>query len=145
MYREKPVAKWIGPYVVRGVSGKLVTLDTGDRIVLASIDKLKLYHPNHISKEDVSSNESQNKSNEIFQLEKAQLEALLERPRNTQVESVCVNTYIAKTKPETSPRSHDTDFKLAEKAEIDGLMSRQIWTRVKKSEVPNNANVLGGR
>lgn len=31
MYRENPVAKWTGLYVVRNVRGKMLTLDSGDR------------------------------------------------------------------------------------------------------------------
>lgn len=45
MYREKPIAKWVGPYIVCRIfdRGKLLELDTGDRLVTASIDKIKTY------------------------------------------------------------------------------------------------------
>lgn len=41
MYREKPTAKWVGPFVVRGVKEKVITLDSGYRLVRASVDKVK--------------------------------------------------------------------------------------------------------
>lgn len=43
MFREKPVGKWIGPNIFSDIEGKLLTLDTGERTIMASIDKVKLY------------------------------------------------------------------------------------------------------
>lgn len=42
LYREKPIEKWAGPFIVRNVEGKLVTPDTSFRTILASIDKFRL-------------------------------------------------------------------------------------------------------
>lgn len=44
-YREMPVNKWEGPYVVVGCDGKQVWLDVKDRLRLFSIDKVKEYLP----------------------------------------------------------------------------------------------------
>lgn len=43
MYREQPVGKWLGPYLVQNKDNKMMTLDTGDRLIRASIDKVKPY------------------------------------------------------------------------------------------------------
>lgn len=44
MYREKPVPKWTGPFVIREKKGKMITLGSGDRCFRASVDKVKHYH-----------------------------------------------------------------------------------------------------
>lgn len=41
MYREKPIGKWVGPYMVVNLKGKVTTLNTGDRLLNASVDKRK--------------------------------------------------------------------------------------------------------
>lgn len=77
VYREKPTGKRIGPYVVREISGKLATLNTGSLIIIASIDKTKSYCQNHVSKNIVSSETSSTNGHETFQREKTQIEASL--------------------------------------------------------------------
>lgn len=46
MYREKPIGKWIGPYVIGHKVDKMLSLDTGDRLIRASVykDKPHLHH-----------------------------------------------------------------------------------------------------
>lgn len=41
MFREKPVGKWVGPYLICKKDGKMLTLDTGDRLIRASVDRVK--------------------------------------------------------------------------------------------------------
>lgn len=43
MFREKPVGKWVGPYHVCDRDEKMLTLDSGDRMIRASVDKVKPY------------------------------------------------------------------------------------------------------
>lgn len=43
MFREKPGAKWSGLFMVANIGGKMLTLDSGDRTWMASIDKVKRY------------------------------------------------------------------------------------------------------
>ena len=38
MFREKPIVNWVGPFTVRNEEGKLVTLETRFKILLASIE-----------------------------------------------------------------------------------------------------------
>lgn len=40
---KKPVGKWVDPYVVADKRDKIILLDTGERVITASIDKVKLY------------------------------------------------------------------------------------------------------
>lgn len=44
MFREKPVTKWVGSYSVEQRHGKSLEFDTGDHIIVASIDKVKRYN-----------------------------------------------------------------------------------------------------
>ena len=43
------------------------------------------------------------------------------------------------------PRSKDERFRAAKKKELKGLIEKGTWKLVCKSEVPKNANILGGR
>lgn len=44
MYRERPFGKWIGPYVIKDRELKLIMIETGDRLLRASVEKLKPYN-----------------------------------------------------------------------------------------------------
>lgn len=44
MFRKKPDGKLIGPYIVSETDGKLLTLYTRERTIMASIDKVTLYN-----------------------------------------------------------------------------------------------------
>lgn len=44
MYRERPVAECVGPYLIFKREEKMSTLGTGDLYIEASIDKLKRYY-----------------------------------------------------------------------------------------------------
>lgn len=43
MYWEKPIGKWVRPYLVAYRKGKILTINTGDRHLSSSVDKVKLY------------------------------------------------------------------------------------------------------
>lgn len=45
MYKGEPIGKWLDPYLVERVydNEKLLDLDTGDRLITTSIDKVKRY------------------------------------------------------------------------------------------------------
>lgn len=43
MYREKPVNKWIGPYIVVDKNEKFLTLNTGDRHIRSASDRVKAF------------------------------------------------------------------------------------------------------
>lgn len=126
MFREKPTANWVGPYVVRGVSSKLVTLDTGDGVFVPSIDKVKPYRHGHISEKVTTGNNIEITKNEIFQCERAQLKALLDIRRNIRAASGTAGTSTSKIVSKNDRRAYTTDCESAKKAEVDGLMSRKI-------------------
>lgn len=44
MYREKPTGRCIRPYFIIYSNGKMLMLDTGDRIIDACVDKMKMQH-----------------------------------------------------------------------------------------------------
>lgn len=62
IFKEKPEAKWTGPLVVANVNGKILTLDSRDRILLSSVENFKLYQ-NYSQDIDPSHNKF-NKSND---------------------------------------------------------------------------------
>lgn len=41
MFRERPVSKWAGPYIILRRNGKMLILDIGDRFIDESIDRVK--------------------------------------------------------------------------------------------------------
>lgn len=43
-YRDKPVAKWTGPFIVTSMGGALARINNGDCQITTSIDRLKRYH-----------------------------------------------------------------------------------------------------
>lgn len=43
LFRERPIGKCVDPYVIRQKENKMLTLDTGDRLLSASIDKVEPY------------------------------------------------------------------------------------------------------
>lgn len=110
MYREKPAAKWVGSYIVRGASDKLVTLDTGDRTLIAPIDKLKPYRQNNIVDNAMIMNKPKDSDSDIFQRERAQLEALLNKPRVAHGAKDVVKTFVTKVVKDDDPRAHAGDF-----------------------------------
>lgn len=42
-------------------------------------------------------------------------------------------------------RGMENDFMKVKRAKVDGLMKREIWKKISKSEAPANAITLGGR
>lgn len=44
VFCEKPVGRWIGPFVVYSVNGKMLALDTGNRTFMAFVDMVKLHN-----------------------------------------------------------------------------------------------------
>lgn len=44
MFREKPAGNWVGPYLVTWSDVKMLKLNTGERMIDASIDLDKKYH-----------------------------------------------------------------------------------------------------
>lgn len=49
VYREKPFGKWFEPYIKHNRDFKMLTLDTDDRVIRASVDRVKL-HQEYINK-----------------------------------------------------------------------------------------------
>lgn len=43
MFKDRPIGKWIEPYILNKRDGKMLILDTGDRFLSSSIDRVKLY------------------------------------------------------------------------------------------------------
>lgn len=150
MYREKPVAKWVGPYIITSINGKQVTLDTGDRTILASIDKLKLYRQvsNNMDDKKLLTEQSHDLSrDDIFQHELNQLKSLLgNRYVGDEVQpSAVIDTFVSKLIDDNSSRAQEEDFVKAKQAEILGLQQRKIWKTINRCDVPTGSNILGGR
>lgn len=150
MYREKPLAKWVGPYTITRMNGKQVTLDTGDRTILALIDKLKLYQQvdQNMGDEKLSQEKSHEHSkDDIFQQELNQLKSLLGNRYDCKDDqpSEVIDTFVSKLVDDNSPRAQKEDVFKAKQAEIHGLQQKQIWRTINRCDVPTGSNILGGR
>lgn len=144
MCHEKSTENRVGPYDVHGISGKLATLDTGEWTLTAFIDKIKTDCQDHISKNIVGSETSGINGNETFRREKTQLEALLKFQREFPAVQDTADMFIFKVNNENGQRAHVLNFKIAKKEEVNGLMSQQMSTKVKKDNLVDNANVSEG-
>lgn len=51
MYRLKKVGKWVRTYAVMDFNENMLTLDTGDRTLGASVDKVKIYNHGKMSQQ----------------------------------------------------------------------------------------------
>lgn len=169
MYREKPTAKWVGPYVIEKIheNGKQYTLNTGDRTLLASIDKLKKYNEpspsstpektkdkndsGHISQDAQPTYENDDMP-EVLEdsvpddlMETEELMQLMWPPNNEGLGTGVSETFTVMTLKPNDPRADIQEFITAKKEEIEGLRKREVWTVVKKKDVPIGSNVIGGR
>lgn len=43
IFRENIIGKWTGPYLIQKKDSKMLTLDTGDRLIREALDKVKQY------------------------------------------------------------------------------------------------------
>lgn len=69
IYREKPIAERIGSYIIHKKVDKMLTLDTGDRYINASIGKIKRYYPRKPKIEtQITKNTKTNSDDKVSQL-----------------------------------------------------------------------------
>lgn len=136
MFREKPVSKWLELYLVNHDDGKMLKLDTGDRLIDASLDKVK----KHINQKCVS-------TTELFSSDTSQSSSPLARQQQDDVsrmidqflprriahltdDAIHADELIVKSIDLNSERSGRPDFFDAMKAEVDGLRCRNLWKTV---------------
>lgn len=154
MFREKPVGKWVGPYTIKSINNKSVVLDTGDRNILSSVDKIRVYKSNTNDpvilektnqKEGITSSFS---GKDVFMREREELDKLLNKVWEIPNDSTSKNDptfFVVKVIGPDDPRGKKDDFEKAKKVEVEGLTKRKIWKVVHKDNVPSEAVVLGGR
>lgn len=151
MYREKQVGKWVGPYIVQQCDKKMLTLNTGDRNIRASMDKVKRYRGDAMPPSDNEGTETNADSprdaahsRELEELDKL-LRIALDRNPHDGDDNKDVIEFAVKIIDSSDPRSMDEDFTEAINSEVDGLLKKGIWRKVRKVDVPDDAIILGGR
>lgn len=146
MYREKSVAKWVGPYIIQNIldGRKVVELNTGDRMIMDFLDKIKKYRTKDTAVE-VPDNQKTDGQREVEDLDRLMrsfwpVDAHEEVPKVDEIEE-----FVVEIIENTDPQSEAEDFIEAKKIEIEGMKKRDTWTVVSHEVVPTNANILGGR
>lgn len=148
LFREKPTAKWTGPFAVVNSDQKLLTMDSGDRTWTASIDKVKLYSEHepdsandHAVKvagdKDIDLNPAEHLSseqNDIF--------GPFNNNENDE-NALGVDEFFVQIISSDDPRASSPDFQTAEKLVVDGLRMGNLWSIVNKSDIPKDGNIMG--
>lgn len=143
-FREKPLAKWTGPFRATDVDDKILTLDSGDRQWLASINKVKLYR--HQSQEvDCSPDEIEASSSEQDYLKELDTIFGSSETASNDPNAIPVEEFVVKIIAPSDPRAKEDDFVEVKKREVSGLQKRNLWSIVKACTVGKNSNILGGR
>lgn len=75
---EKPVERWLRPYQVTDSKGKQLTLNTGTRILGASIDKDKLYVERNVNDHEADPSEVDLCSNNKVEKQSLQLQSIID-------------------------------------------------------------------
>lgn len=159
-FRDKPVGRWTGPFIVTGRRGQLLQIDDGDRTTTASIDRVKPYHtrlppsdegdsspaPATPSVSDTHSAPSAPVTPPEQSLQRRLDEILGPQPNGPLGdEAIAASEFVVKLLDANDPRVREDDFEQAKRKEVDGLNRRGLWRKVKRSELPPDANILGGR
>lgn len=167
IFREKSVGNRVGPYVIRDMKDKMITLDSGDRYRAASVDTLTRYNEREsTSLSDTQRNDEEatvttqgddanDDSTNVTHWDEMVREDLgkslyldweEDAIQATGVQLPLLDTcdFVVKSIIPGDPLGEAPDFHLATEVEFEGLRRRDIWRVVPKSEVPASANILGG-
>lgn len=153
-FRAKPVGKQMGPYLVADRKGKSVILNTGDRLLPAFIDKVKLYWepippelnaignvldvlPQNVDRDadrldEILKNLDRSLPNGDEQLlpslTASQLDEVFRHDENSyqSLNTISTDEFVVKIVKPDDPRSQMEDFQEAQKAEAAGLKARKI-------------------
>lgn len=173
MFRENPIGKWMGPYVIADKKDKSIILNTGDRLLPASIDKIKHYRESIPPERNAIGNTSdilpQNLDRDAGRLDiiitniSSDYRSRDELPQPSQLmsqldeifghtdssfsslDTISANEFVVKIVKPEDPRSREQDFVDAKRNEAHGLMSRKIWNIVSHDKILEDSLVLGGR
>lgn len=129
MYREKPIAEWMGPYIIHKRDDKMLTLDTGNQYIEASIDKAKPYYSRRSNIDTQTTEDTKtNPDDEVSQL----LDQFMPRHDGSPSDQMLsVNELVVKIIKPQDDRSKEKDFANAKRMEVEGLIKRNIWTGCK--------------
>ena len=114
---------WLGPFVVMHVQGRMITIQNreGTYRQMFNAFQLKPYYRDH--------SPIIHYQTRIF--------------RSPLAPKTPFSSFITEEIKQRDPRARK--FSAAKRKEIEGLIKRGTWKIVAKDEVPDNANVLGGR
>ena len=165
VFKEPPVNKWVGPFHVLDVRDKSVFINSQGRTMQMSIEKVKPYlRPIHNETPSTTEPSQYNPNNNTIskglspaEASNAWLESLrdlLQDLFSSPAEDNAISpdefdmefaTFLTEVIESSDPRSKSAAFLSAMKKEVRGLEDRGVWVRMSKKDLPENANVLGGR
>eukprot|EP00170_Pyropia_yezoensis_P002751 contig_11549_g2756 len=155
VYREKPVDQWVGPYDVLPTDGKQVWLNVGNSVKLFSVYKVKEYVP-----EQAQGTQTEGDGCATMTPDAEQVRDVVEVADDGQValtltESVSfgdIDALPRRTEVLVTevPQPGDAGVSSkhiqdARRDEAVALLRRKVWARVKRKDLPNGANIMGGR
>lgn len=152
IYRESPISKWVGPYRVIDIDSKAVTVILNGRPSSYSIDKCRRYIvqqleeeaptvPDSIPAETMDINQSDDTAADIAAAD----ETYWDLPYVDGHSDNPFDVFVVRLLTPSEPRAQEPDFDTAKRIEVDGLIKRKIWRIVNSDDIPNDANVVGGR
>ena len=156
VYREEP-REWLGPYLVLSCDQKQVVVDIDETRKPYSIDKVKMYNEpvpeapvTTIAFQATVPQSSELGSilddiiggNVFFTKRRENIEREIQSEHITDRTVKVLLTDVLKP---GDPREDTQEFDDAKQKEIDGLLARGTFCPVRREEIPENANILGGR
>lgn len=160
VYREKPVGKWMGPYLVPDVRDKSVFVDVNGKVTQFSVDKVKVFKQTNTDQDD---DEWQRESNNVtgssdisvqthvpmMDAEMTEYGNLIDGywdiERREEDDQSNVNIFTIKILQPNDERASHADFRQAKVDEVEGLKKRDIWETIDESDLNEGENVMGGR
>ena len=134
---------------------KNLLLNVNERIVPASVDKVKLYKSKPASNSTTPSPSEKLDSlldriigGEIFFVRlRAVISKVSEHNTLENHHNNCNpnDTFITKILEPGDKLNHSSIFQNAKRAEIQGINERNTWTVVDRNSIPRNSNIIGGR
>lgn len=144
MLHEKPRGRWVEAFVVHKRDDKMLVLDTGDRFIVASIDKVKAYmtHDSHQDDENTMQGAAVNNHTD------GEVAGILDQylpsaPSTTSVDAIQADEFVIKTIHSDDDCAKQNDFVEAKRTEIKGLQKTGIWAVADARDVSPDAIVLG--
>lgn len=132
-------------------NGKILKTDTGDRLINASVDQVKLSVERHDHRQTDSSIASPRVTDDTPEHPSPDsvMQTLNQFLPAANVEGLqdafAAEEFVVRSVKPHEERARQKDFMDAKQAEVDGLNRRVIWELVRGCDVPSDTVIIGGR